>query len=81
MLGQPRVDSLHATPLWPNELLDLFLQKVLPIPCVLRVADLVQLALELGETRLRQRDAKRDEPHRRRTTEVDPIEWRRDGIF
>lgn len=52
MLGQPRIDSLHATWIWPNKLVDLFLHEILPMPLVVGIADLIQLALKLRETRL-----------------------------
>jgi hypothetical protein len=50
--GQPRIDSLHATWIWPNEFVYLFLHEILPILLVIGVADFVQLALKLSETRL-----------------------------
>lgn len=52
ILGQPRINSLHATRIWPDELVDLFLHEILPIVLVIGIADFVQLALELSETRL-----------------------------
>jgi hypothetical protein len=60
ILGQPRVDSLHATPIWPDELGDLFLHEMLTISRVFGIAHLVQLTFEFGETRLRESDAKPD---------------------
>ena len=81
ILVQPRINSLHATRIWPDELFDLFLQKVLSIPWVTRIADLVQLTLELRETGLGQCDAKDEDLRRGRAAEVDPIGWGWDGIF
>jgi hypothetical protein len=81
ILGQPRVDGLHATPIWPDELRDLFLHEMLSIPCVFRIAYLVQLAFKLGKARLGEGDAKPDELRGRGRTEVDPTGRRQYGIF
>jgi hypothetical protein len=81
ILSQPRVDSLHATPIWPDELGDLFLQKMLTISRVFRIADLVQLAFEFRKARLRESDAKPDVLQGRCGAEVDPIGRRHHGIF
>lgn len=81
ILSQPCVDSLQTKAIRSDELRDLFLQKMLAIAHVLRIADLVQLAFKFGKACLRESDAKPDALRGWCGAQVDPVGRRQYGLF
>lgn len=65
VLRKPRVHRAHTVGVRRDELLHLLLRQVQAVTLMARVADFVQLALELGEVVLGERDAQGDDVVRR----------------